>query len=175
MSSQNTHSFPKIDSPCPLQFNGLPSTDRNFCRQCSRSVVNLNAMSPSERTRFMQTCSGQVCVAYALRVPKRAAPAGSVLAGGLAALLAIAPALAESTQSPVSPALDFKQITEAEPVSGQRCDDDAKVADPEPPEIVLLMGGVSDLQHAELIDGEAADPAEIPLIAEDLFLPSAGE
>jgi predicted Fe-S protein YdhL (DUF1289 family) len=70
--------FPKIDSPCPYRNDLAAVMDGDFCRMCSRRVVDLTAMEDSERLAFLAGCKEQVCVSY--RLPLRPAIAAAALA-----------------------------------------------------------------------------------------------
>jgi len=83
--------FPKIDTPCPLKWSALPESGNNFCKHCERTVHNLSAMSNAQRRDFMASCTGKVCVAYAVK-PRREQKI--VWAIAMAATVAAAPGLA---------------------------------------------------------------------------------
>jgi predicted Fe-S protein YdhL (DUF1289 family) len=70
--------FPKIDSPCPYRSDLAAVMDGDFCRMCSRRVVDLTAMDDTERLAFLAGCKEQVCVSY--RLPLRPAIAAAALA-----------------------------------------------------------------------------------------------
>jgi hypothetical protein len=78
---------PVIDSPCPIVGKQVPRGATEHCTLCDRSVHNLDRMSARERTEFMSTCSGKVCVAYTVRIPvsalrKRGHAAAALLTAG---------------------------------------------------------------------------------------------
>ena len=72
--------FPRIQSPCPYRSQLAAVMDGNFCRMCSRQVVDLSAMDDSERVAFLKGCSGAVCVSYKLPVGRAMAAALTVAA-----------------------------------------------------------------------------------------------
>lgn len=59
--------FPKIQRPCPNKKDLASIMDGDVCRVCTRQVHDLNAMSDAERTAFLSSCSGEICVSYTLR------------------------------------------------------------------------------------------------------------
>ncbi|HTE43091.1 MAG TPA: hypothetical protein VK629_19870, partial [Steroidobacteraceae bacterium] len=96
--------IPVITSPCPLRFNSMPQSGKDFCGQCQRRVHNLDGMNDSQREAFFAACSGEVCVSFSVRK----APASRLTALSLAALGATAGiAAAEVTvNNPPSPYCD---------------------------------------------------------------------
>jgi len=60
---------PVINSPCPFRWSSMPAPGQDFCGQCQRQVHNLDLMSAEQRSDFMQSCSGEVCVSYTVRKP----------------------------------------------------------------------------------------------------------
>jgi len=59
--------FPKIQRPCPYRQDLASIMDGDICRVCTRQVHDLNVMSDAERTAFLSSCSGDICVSYTLR------------------------------------------------------------------------------------------------------------
>lgn len=59
--------FPKIQRPCPYKNDLASIMDGDMCRVCERQVHDLNAMSTTDRTAFLSSCSGEICVSYTLR------------------------------------------------------------------------------------------------------------
>jgi|CXWL01.1.fsa_nt_gi predicted Fe-S protein YdhL (DUF1289 family) len=59
--------FPKIQRPCPYKNDLASIMDGDICRVCTRQVHDLNVMSDTERTAFLSSCSGDICVSYTLR------------------------------------------------------------------------------------------------------------
>lgn len=59
--------FPKIQRPCPYKKDLASIMDGDICRVCTRQVHDLNVMSDTERTTFLSSCSGEICVSYTLR------------------------------------------------------------------------------------------------------------
>ncbi|MDB5469531.1 MAG: hypothetical protein JWR84_1091 [Caulobacter sp.] len=116
--------FPKIDGPCPYLDRLAEIMDGDHCRMCQRTVTDLTDMSDKARTRFLASCSGEVCVTY--RFPMRPAAAAAALAASLVAL----PVAAQPAQTPVQsppaaataapPAEDDNDISEVIVVSGGR-------------------------------------------------------
>ncbi len=87
---------PKIDSPCPLRWNALPTAGKKFCTRCERKVHDLSGMTDVQRRDFFASCSGKVCVAYT--VPSAALRVGL----GVAAAIAAAPPLAQEAPAAMS-------------------------------------------------------------------------
>lgn len=143
---------PVIESPCPIANRPLPAGTRDHCSQCDRTVHNLDRMSAGERVAFMKGCSGNVCVAYTVRVPasglrKRAFAAAALTVAALAAL----PAAAQ--ESPVvghSPVADSNGLP--------ACDEFDEI---------ILTGGVSKGEDATWTDDGKDAPAELPTIEDD--------
>lgn len=59
--------FPRIQRPCPYRKDLARVMDGDICRVCTRRVYDLNAMSDAERSAFLSSCSGEICVSYTLR------------------------------------------------------------------------------------------------------------
>lgn len=59
--------FPRIQRPCPYKDKLSEVMDGDVCRVCTRQVHNLNPFSEAERTAFLASCSGEICVSYSLR------------------------------------------------------------------------------------------------------------
>jgi hypothetical protein len=158
-------SFPKIESPCPLRVTALPSAGKDFCSMCERKVHNLSAMSQFERSVFMRSCTGKVCVAYSIPAAgsRTLAMAGASL--GMAMLLGAGSALAGDADTPAqfNPASKPDSLLTSE-ADGRNCDDE----DAPQIEMIFLTGGISSPQDAEWVDDSAL--AEIPTIAADALL-----
>ena len=77
---------PVINSPCPFRWSSMPTPGQDFCGQCQRQVHNLDLMSAEQRSDFMQSCNGEVCVSYTVRKPlsTRNIALGLGLAAGIA-------------------------------------------------------------------------------------------
>lgn len=80
--------FPRIQSPCPYLNRLSTLMDGDMCRMCERQVVDLAAMSDSERAAFMTGCSGKVCVQY--QFAARPVVAAAMVAAAIAAPTAAA-------------------------------------------------------------------------------------
>lgn len=59
--------FPKIQRPCPYKNRLADIMDGDVCQVCMRKVHDLNIMSDAERTFFLSSCSGEICVSYTWR------------------------------------------------------------------------------------------------------------
>lgn len=147
---------PVIDSPCPIAGKQLPRGATEHCTLCDRSVHNLDRMSSRERTEFMSSCSGKVCVAYTVRVPvsalrKRGLAAAAVVGTMAAAALVSLPVAAEEPlvegMSPI-----------ANPNALPNCDDY---------EDWIIMGGVTKGDQAEWADDGKDAPPDLPSIEDD--------
>lgn len=136
--------FPRIDTPCPYKSNLAAVMQGDFCTMCSRDVVDLTAMSATDRQMFLSSCEGEVCVSYSIRP----AIAAAALA---AAALAIPSAAAAQTVEPVA-------ASEMTPV----------VAMPDTDDDFIVVGGIRDPKNAKLVDNPADQslPA-IPVRYED--------
>ena len=134
--------FPRIDKPCPYQANLAAVMDGDFCTMCSRSVIDLTAMSATDRQRFLSLCETEVCVSYSFR-PAIAAAALAAAAMALptaAAAQAVEPVVA----SEAAPALDQFE------------------------DMVIIVGGINDPKNTKLVENplDAALPA-LPIVYED--------
>ena len=144
--------FPRIDSPCPYKANLAAVMDGDFCTMCSRSVIDLNAMSTADRRAFLSSCEGDVCVSYSFR------PA--IAAAALAAA-AMAMPTAAAAQAVEPPAV-------AEPAPAEAAAIDEAVYDD-----AIIVGGIRDPKHAKLVDNPLDDtlPA-LPIVYEDDTAPA---
>jgi hypothetical protein len=141
---------PVIESPCPIAGKQLPSGASEHCSRCDRSVHNLDLMSERQRVEFMSGCSGKVCVAYTVRIPrgglrKRAARAAVLAAAAFASLPVAAQDSGIEGQSGMP-----------DPNGLPACDE---------PEI--WVGGITQGDQAEWVDDEKDAPPELPTIADD--------
>jgi hypothetical protein len=144
---------PVIESPCPIAGFQLPRGATEHCTLCDRSVHNLDRMSSRERTQFMSSCSGKVCVAYTVRVPvsaqrKRGLGAAALLTA--AALVSLPVAAEEPLVEGMSPI--------ANPNALPNCDDY---------EDWIVMGGVQKGDQAEWADDGKDAPPELPTVEDD--------
>lgn len=141
--------FPKIQSPCPYKSELAQVMDGDFCRMCSRRVFDLTGWSDGERVAFLAGCSDEVCVSY--RLPLR-----PLLAAATLASLAAAPAAAADLGAGLESGLAIPAMAEA---AG---------AIVEPPEMLVMVGGIKDPRRAEFVE-HAADAAipELPVVYED--------
>jgi hypothetical protein len=144
---------PVIESPCPIAGFQLPRGATEHCTLCDRSVHNLDRMSSRERTQFMSSCSGKVCVAYTVRVPvsaqrKRGLGAAALLTA--AALVSLPVAAEEPLVEGMSPI--------ANPNALPNCDDY---------EDWIVMGGVQKGDQAEWADDGKDAPLELPTVEDD--------
>jgi predicted Fe-S protein YdhL (DUF1289 family) len=88
--------FPVVQSPCPYKANLAAVMEGDQCRMCQREVHDITAMSDAERDAFLAACSGEVCVKYEFRMPRRAA----ALALGAAAVAMPLPLAAQDAPVP---------------------------------------------------------------------------
>lgn len=160
--------FPKIDSPCPVRWNAMPSAGRDFCTLCERRVHNLDAMTAEARRAFVAGCSGSVCVAYT--VHRRRVPAAAGI--GLAAALVLAPVLASASDAP---AMLQSPVEQADPL-GLDAKPVADCTDDEDTELVeIVVGGVRDAGAAQWVDADAIEAPELPAIGEDEWFDGMAE
>jgi hypothetical protein len=143
---------PVIESPCPIEGKQLPRGATEHCTLCDRSVHNLDRMSSRERTQFMSSCSGKVCVAYTVRVPvstlrKRGLAAAALTAAALVSLPVAAEEPLVEGMSPI-----------ANPNALPNCDDY---------EDWIIMGGVQKGDQAEWADDGKDAPPDLPSIEDD--------
>lgn len=141
--------FPKIQRPCPYKSELAQVMDGDFCRMCSRQVFDLSGWSDGERVAFLAGCSDEVCVSY--RLPLR-----PLLAAATLASLAAAPAAAADLEGGLESGISIPAMAEA---AGDIV---------EPPEMLLMVGGIKDPRRAEFVE-HAADAAipELPVVYED--------
>ena len=162
--------FPKIDSPCPLRMPTLPTAQKNFCTRCERKVHDLSAMTEAERGAFLASCSGKVCVAYAL---PRAPQAAALRIGlGMLTVMAAVPTVAQQPRpDAISPVLSAPKFPYAES-SEVRCDDANEPAEQEYVESIIIVGGVTDSQNVRWVEADDAQPAlpAVPVVPADAFL-----
>ena len=143
---------PVIESPCPIAGKQLPRGATEHCTLCDRSVHNLDRMSWRERTQFMSSCSGKVCVAYTVRVPvstlrKRGLAAAALAAAALVSLPVAAEEPLVEGMSPI-----------ANPNALPNCDDYGEE---------VWVGGVSHGDQAEWVDDGKDAPPDLPSIEDD--------
>ena len=144
---------PVIESPCPIAGFQLPRGATEHCTLCDRSVHNLDRMSSRERTQFMSSCSGKVCVAYTVRVPvsaQRKRGLGTAALLTAAALVSLPVAAEEPLVEGMSPI--------ANPNALPNCDDY---------EDWIVMGGVQKGDQAEWADDGKDAPPELPTVEDD--------
>ena len=141
--------FPRIDKPCPYKANLAAVMDGDFCTMCSRSVIDLTAMSAGDRQLFLSSCETEVCVSYNFRP----AIAAAALA---AAARAIPTAAAAQSTDPVAV---------SEPAPGEAVADDE--------DIMIFVGGIKDPKHAKLVENPLDEtlPA-LPIVYEDETAPA---
>lgn len=159
-------SFPKIESPCPLRLTALPDAGKNYCSMCERKVHNLSAMTQFERSIFMRSCTGKVCVAYSIPVVSAKTVAMAGVGLSVAMWLGAGSALAGDTKA----ALSFDPASQPDSllqIQAQVTHPDGKAAEAEliEPEMLVLAGGISLPQDAEWVDENAL--TEGPIIATD--------
>jgi hypothetical protein len=150
---------PVIESPCPIAGFQLPRGATEHCTLCDRSVHNLDRKSARERTEFMNSCSGMVCVAYTVRVPMSSALRKHGL--GVAAVVGTM-AAAALVSLPV--AADESLVTGMSAIEGDanqlpNCDDGLME--------VVTTGGVLRADQAEWVDDGKDAPPDLPSIEDD--------
>jgi len=143
---------PVVESPCPIAGKQLPRGASEHCTLCDRSVHNLDRMSSRERTEFMSSCSGKVCVAYTVRVP-----VSSLRKRGLAAAALTAAALVSLPLAAEEPLVEGMSPI-ANPNALPNCDDY---------EDWIIMGGVQKGDQAEWVDDGKDAPPDLPSIEDD--------
>ena len=159
--------FPKIDSPCPIRWNALPTAEKNFCTQCERKVHNVTDMSEVQRRQFLASCNGKVCIAYT--VPHARPLAAMRMSLGMLAVIAATPALAQdATHEGMSPYTGVQVLPFAQP-STVECDDANARAEGELLETIVIAGGVTDPQNVRWVEADAGHPP-LPVVPDDAFL-----
>lgn len=146
---------PVIESPCPIAGKQLPAGDTEHCSRCERSVHNLDRLSEQERQKFMNACSGKVCVAYTVRIPmhglrRRALPRATLSAALALSSLSGLPAAAQE-----SPVVGMSPVND--PNGLPNCDDYTEI----------WVGGVSKGDDAQWVDDGKDAPPELPTIEDD--------
>ena len=135
---------------------GVPAGASEHCTHCDRSVHNLNRMSARERTEFMSSCSGKVCVAYTVRIPVR--QRGLAMATLAAAALVSLPAAAEGPDSFGPAEASGDDMSPADPSQLPHCDEFLDY---------VIVGGVSHGDQAEWTDDGKNAPPELPTMEDD--------
>ncbi|MEO8018132.1 MAG: hypothetical protein ABI769_09985 [Pseudomonadota bacterium] len=142
---------PVVESPCPIAGKALPPGATEHCTLCDRSVHNLDLMNSRQRTEFMSSCSGKVCVAYIVRVPVSSLRRrGLVAAIAAAALVSLPVAAEEPLVQGMSPVGNPNQLP--------NCDDY---------EDMVITGGVHRGDQAEWKDDGRDAPPDLPVIEDD--------
>ena len=142
---------PVVESPCPIAGKQLPAGDTEHCSLCERPVHNLDRMSAGERTAFMASCSGKVCVAYTVRIPagglrKRALTAAAVAAAAMASLPVAAQDSLVVGSSPVTDPNGLPNCAEYD---------------------FIIVGGVNKGDEAKWVDDGKEAPPDLPTIEDD--------
>ena len=134
--------FPRIDKPCPYKANLAAVMDGDFCTMCSRRVIDLTAMSATDRRHFLSSCETEVCVSYSFRP----AIAAAALA---AAAMALPTAAAAQMVEPVVASEPATAVDEFE-------------------DMEIIVGGINDPKNAKLVENplDEALPA-LPIVYED--------
>ena len=141
--------FPKVERPCPAKDKLAEYMDGDVCRLCDRQVFDLNSMTDDERTAFMASCTGEVCVSYTLPLRKLAA------AAALSAAAVSMPAAAQEAL------IDF-DTNQAGYEELPSCADDFDLIE------IVIVGGIKDPTNAEYIDTEEdLEIPELPVTYED--------
>lgn len=150
--------FPRIDRPCPIEWNALPDAGGADCAPCGKRVHNLSAMSDSERAEFLATSAGPVCVAYTVKRRTPPSVAAWLMAATVGTLAGTASA--EATLPPVPAVPITTAIVGA--VDGGNGD---TVLQP-----ITLVGAVIDPSKAEAVD-DADAPPDLPVVVDDAGAP----
>ena len=138
--------YPRIDRPCPYRADLSAVLDNDHCRVCKRDVIDLGAMSEEDRSIFLASCEGEVCVRYSVRVPAPVAAAALAAAAlaipGQAAAQDVASG--EVTIAPAPLQIDEEELT------------------------IIAVGGIHDAKAAKLVDNplDATLPT-LPVVYED--------
>ena len=128
----------------------MPTPGQDFCGQCQRQVHNLDLMSPVQRTEFMQSCSGEVCVSYTVR--RNLSVKNVALGLGLAASLATGSVCAQDANS------DVKVIASKLVESAAEWTEEAKEID-----YVTVVGGtILDANTTRWVDESEVELNDLP-------------
>lgn len=138
--------FPRIDKPCPYKANLAAVMDGDFCTMCSRSVIDLTAMSATDRHLFLSSCETEVCVSYSFK------PAIAAAALAAAAMAMPSAAAAQSTD-PVAVSETAPAVDEFEGME-------------------IIVGGINDPKNAKLVENPLDEtlPA-LPVVYDDAPAP----
>lgn len=82
--------YPDIASPCPVADRLDEVMDGSFCRQCRKTVADLDSMDLAARYRLMAHAGGDLCARYRSPGPAAALAAAAMMAAGMSALPAAA-------------------------------------------------------------------------------------
>jgi hypothetical protein len=148
---------PKITSPCPLRWAAAPQPGMDFCGHCQRRVHNLDLMSDSERTAFLEGCSGSVCVSYTV---KRAARIPVALGVSLAAVAGVT-----SAADGVTTTFPAVVVSPDSPYCNLPGNDD----------VTIEAGGTESgekLQWVDETEAKLPDKPELPDIEASTWLPT---
>lgn len=138
--------FPVIQSPCPYKDNLAAIMEGDVCRMCQRQVHDITAMTDGERDAFLAACSGEVCVKYEFRMPRRVAAA----ALGVAVAAMPLPLAAQEATAVHADAEMYEDIE-------------------------IMVGGLTHLDKVEHIEDRADKKRpELPVVYEDELPGSAG-
>jgi hypothetical protein len=149
--------FPRIQSPCPYKGDLADIMVGSMCQLCHRDVIDLTAMSDSERYALVSGCAEEICVSY--RVSAKTVIAAAALGAGFGMSGLAHAQIAEPTE-----AVYAEDDAELIPiiVGGLRAPDQAVWVDTDKPE------GMAELPVIEEADEQAqevaVEPAETPLI-----------
>ncbi|HET7812538.1 MAG TPA: hypothetical protein VFL16_18345 [Steroidobacteraceae bacterium] len=155
---------PRVESPCPIAGKQLPAGATEHCTRCDRTVHNLDRMSERERHEFMGACSGQVCVAYTVRIPlasiRKRHGGGLAMATLAAAAIVSLPAATQTpeTQTVEPPTGAMSPLPGAAPRL-PNCDDLYGE--------LIVVGGVAQGDQAEWADDGKDAPPDLPSMEDD--------
>ncbi|MBB4838790.1 hypothetical protein HNP52_001859 [Sphingomonas kyeonggiensis] len=97
--------FPRISRPCPVADRLDEVMDGDFCRQCSKRVLDLDRLGAPQRLRMLAGAREELCVSYRRPVAK-AAIVAAALAAGVAALPAAAQEAPATQAAPADASMD---------------------------------------------------------------------
>lgn len=108
--------FPKISRPCPVADRLNEVMDGDFCRQCSKRVLNLETLGKVERLRTLAAARAELCISY-----KRPSAKMLIAATALGAGIAASPALAQEAPTaqsapPVAAAIETEIVVGGAPI-----------------------------------------------------------
>lgn len=101
--------FPRISRPCPVADRLDEVMDGDFCRQCSKRVVDLDELGTAARLRTLAEAREELCVSYKHPAAK-ALIAATALAAGIMAMPAAAQDAPTAQAAPANAAAMDEEI-----------------------------------------------------------------